>query len=79
MLPSDEVELLCPLLKEEALTVGFADGEPSLISRALSLPRALRDTVHLHYSLVTILAYCVQFNLEETQPLSLFDSAVSRA
>lgn len=76
MLPSEDVEVLCPLLREEVLSKTFADAEPSLISRALSLPQVLRDTVHLHYSLVTILAYCTQFSLEDTQPLSLFDSAV---
>lgn len=79
MLPSEDVEILCPLLKEEVLSPGFAEGDPSLISRALSLPQALRDTVHLHYSLITILAYCTQFNLDETQPLSLFDSAAQSA
>ena len=77
MLPSEDVELLCPLSREESLAPGFSEGDPSLISRALSLPQALRETVHLHYSLVTILTYCVQFNLNDVQPLSLFDSAVS--
>ncbi|OQR71950.1 rab3 GTPase-activating protein non-catalytic subunit-like [Tropilaelaps mercedesae] len=79
MLPSEDAEILCPLLKEEVLSAGFAEGNPSLISQALNLPQVLRDTVHLHYSLVTILAYCTQFNLDETRPLSLFDSAAQSA
>ncbi|XP_028967417.1 rab3 GTPase-activating protein non-catalytic subunit [Galendromus occidentalis] len=79
MLPSEDIELLCPLSEEETLAPGFSEGDPSLISRALSLPQALRETVHLHYSLVTILTYCVQFNLDDIQPLSLFDSAAQSA